>query len=28
MAKDYFKEYLIIGEMPQVVKLYMETRDF
>ena len=27
-AMDYFKEYLIIGGMPQAVKLYMETRDF
>lgn len=27
-AMDYFKEYLIIGGMPQAVKLYTETRDF
>lgn len=27
-AMDYFKEYLIIGGMPQAVKLYSETRDF
>ena len=27
-AMDYFKEYLIVGGMPQAVKLYMETRDF
>ena len=25
---DYFKEYLIVGGMPQAVKLYSETRDF
>lgn len=27
-AMDYFKEYLIVGGMPQAVKLYSETRDF
>ena len=27
-AMDYFKEYLIIGGMPQAVKVYSETRDF
>lgn len=27
-AMDYFKEYLIVGGMPQVVKEYSETRDF
>lgn len=25
---DYFKEYLIVGGMPQAVKTYSETRDF
>ncbi len=25
---DYFKEYLIIGGMPQAVLEYRETRDF
>ncbi len=25
---DYFKEYLIVGGMPQAVKKYVETRDF
>ena len=27
-AMDYFKEYLIVGGMPQAVKMYSETRDF
>ena len=27
-AMDYFKEYLIVGGMPQAVKSYSETRDF
>lgn len=27
-AMDYFKEYLIVGGMPQAVKIYSETRDF
>lgn len=27
-AIDYFKEYLIVGGMPQVVKIYSKTRDF
>ena len=27
-AMDYFKEYLIIGGMPQAVKAYSENRDF
>ena len=27
-AMDYFKEYLIVGGMPQAVKIYAETRDF
>lgn len=27
-AMDYFKEYLIVGGMPQVVSEYVETRDF
>ena len=27
-AMDYFKEYLIVGGMPQAVKVYSETRDF
>ena len=27
-AMDYFKEYLIVGGMPQAVKLYSENRDF
>ena len=27
-AMDYFKEYLIVGGMPQAVKEYAETRDF
>lgn len=27
-AMDYFKEYLIVGGMPQAIKLYSETRDF
>ena len=27
-AMDYFKEYLIVGGMPQAVKEYSETRDF
>ena len=27
-AMDYFKEYLIVGGMPQAVKLYSQTRDF
>lgn len=27
-AMDYFKEYLIIGGMPQAVKEYTESRDF
>ena len=27
-AMDYFKEYLIVGGMPQAVELYSETRDF
>ena len=27
-AMDYFRQYLIIGGMPQAVKRYMETRDF
>ena len=27
-AMDYFREYLIVGGMPQVVKKYVETRDF
>lgn len=27
-AMDYFKEYMIVGGMPQAVKLYSETRDF
>lgn len=27
-AMDYFKEYLIVGGMPQAVKTYSETRDF
>ena len=25
---DYFRQYLIVGEMPQAVSKYMETRDF
>ena len=25
---DYFKEYLIIGGMPQAVEMYSKTRDF
>lgn len=27
-AMDYFKEYLIVGGMPQAVEIYTETRDF
>lgn len=27
-AMDYFKEYLIVGGMPQAVLTYVETRDF
>ncbi len=27
-AMDYFKEYLIVGGMPQAVEIYKETRDF
>ena len=27
-AMDYFKQYLIVGGMPQAVKTYVETRDF
>ena len=27
-AMDYFKEYLIIGGMPQAVEMYSKTRDF
>ena len=27
-AMDYFKEYLIVGGMPQAVKIYAQTRDF
>lgn len=27
-AMDYFKEYLIVGGMPQAVEMYSETRDF
>jgi len=27
-AMDYFREYLIVGGMPQVVKKYVETKDF
>ena len=27
-AMDYLKEYLIVGGMPQAVKVYSETRDF
>ena len=27
-AMDYFKEYLIVGGMPQAVKVYIETKDF
>ena len=27
-AMDYFKEYLIIGGMPQVVSEYIATKDF
>lgn len=27
-AMDYFRQYLIIGGMPQAVKRYVETRDF
>lgn len=27
-AMDYFREYLIVGGMPQAVKKYVETRDF
>lgn len=27
-AMDYFKQYLIVGGMPQAVKTYAETRDF
>ena len=27
-AMDYFKEYLIVGGIPQAVEIYAETRDF
>ena len=27
-AMDYFKEYLIVGGMPQAVEIYSQTRDF
>lgn len=27
-AMDYFKEYLIVGGMPQAVEMYSKTRDF
>lgn len=27
-AMDYFKEYLIVGGLPQAVKVYSESRDF
>ena len=27
-AMDYFRQYMIVGGMPQAVKLYVETRDF
>ncbi|MBQ9657730.1 MAG: ATP-binding protein [Clostridia bacterium] len=27
-AMDYFKEYLIVGGMPQAVEAYVQTRDF
>jgi predicted AAA+ superfamily ATPase len=27
-AMDYFRQYMIVGGMPQVVKLYVQTRDF
>ena len=27
-AMDYFRQYLIVGGMPQAVKKYIETRDF
>lgn len=27
-AMDYFKEYLIVGGMPQAVEMYLKTRDF
>lgn len=27
-AMDFFKQYLIVGGMPQAVKTYIETRDF
>ena len=25
---DYFKEYMIVGGMPQAVEMYADTRDF
>ena len=28
MAMDYFRQYMIVGGMPQAVKKYVETRDF
>lgn len=27
-AMDYFKEYMIVGGMPQAVEMYANTRDF
>lgn len=27
-AMDYFRQYLIVGGMPQAVNAYVETRDF
>lgn len=27
-AMDYFRQYLIVGGMPQAVAKYVETRDF
>ena len=27
-AMDYFKEYMIVGGMPQAVEMYADTRDF
>lgn len=28
MAMDYFRQYLIVGGMPQAVAKFVETRDF
>ena len=27
-AMDYFRQYMIVGGMPQVVKEYIDTKDF